>query len=121
MADIPRALLTRGERRAIRGDDDMDSNTRSSHLSRVRQKIPKLEEDVALLREHRPEDAAAIEDAICRDSVEYRLNDMDSRIGEIEHRLRQLERDLSEGDLSEDDPTQGTNVEGDPIPNDEGE
>jgi len=52
---MARAILTDGERAAVRDDPEMDASTKSSHLSRIRGKIPKVEEDARILRRHRPE------------------------------------------------------------------
>jgi hypothetical protein len=50
---MTRALLTDGERTAVRDDSEMDNSTKSSHLSRVRKKMGRMEEDARLLRQHR--------------------------------------------------------------------
>jgi len=65
---MSRALLTNGERDAIRDDPEMDSSTKSSHLSRVRAKVGKLEEDARLLREYRPELYEEVRDAVVEEN-----------------------------------------------------
>jgi hypothetical protein len=50
---MSRALLTEAERAAFQGEGD--DNQLSTYRSRVRQRIPALAEDLALLREHEPE------------------------------------------------------------------
>jgi len=80
---MSRALLTNGERDAIRDDPEMDSSTKSSHLSRVRAKVGKLEEDARLLREYRPELYEEVRDAV----VEEKL---DERIKRLEREVEQL-------------------------------
>lgn len=91
MADSPRALLTAGERAAIRGNEDMDQNTRSSHLSRVRRKMKKMREDVALLREHAPDRARELEEIVCTDGEGNRLDELADRIEDLDERVRALE------------------------------
>ena len=91
MADSPRALLTAGERAAIRGDEDMDQNARSSHLSRVHRKMKKMREDVALLREHAPDRARELEEIVCTDGGDDRLEELANRIEDLDERVRALE------------------------------
>lgn len=87
MSDVPRALLTDGERRALRPDSDMEEGTRSSHLSRIRRKIPKMREDARLLREHSPELSDGLERAVCEEHVDDRLDRMEERLSRVESHL----------------------------------
>lgn len=80
-----RALLTDGEKRAVRDDEDMDDNTKSSHLSRVRRKIPRLKEDAEHLRQHRPEIYERLRSSVCDRDIEARLSDLENRVENIEH------------------------------------
>lgn len=97
MSNLPRALLTSGERDAIRGDEDMDQNTRNSHLSRIRRKMVKMREDAELLRKHHNELSRDLEDAVCRKSIDERLEQMDERIEDLDSRLSRLESDGDDG------------------------
>jgi len=90
----PRALLTDGERDAIRDDTDMTPNTRHSHLSRIRQKIyTRLGDDLDLLRENQSELAADIEAVVCQQDSD--ASDLETRISHLESRVRSLERRLA--------------------------
>jgi hypothetical protein len=80
---MTRALLTDGERTAVEDDPDMDDNTKSSHLTRVRRKTVRMKEDARLLREHRPE----LYDDLRAAVVEQ---DMDERIERLEQEMEVL-------------------------------
>lgn len=84
MSDLPRAFLTPGEREAVDPESDMDSNTRSAHLSRVRRKVEKMKADVEHLREHRPAIAEELEEAVCREELEKRISRLEERLAECE-------------------------------------
>jgi hypothetical protein len=89
---MTRALLTDGERAAVEDDPDMDGNTKSSHLTRVRRKTVRMKEDARLLREHRPE----LYDDLRAAVVEQ---DMDERIQRLEQQVADLQK-------QHDDPTE---------------
>jgi len=50
-----RALLTDREREIISGEADVSDSYRYRVVSRVREKIERLEEDAVILRDHHPE------------------------------------------------------------------
>ena len=80
---MTRALLTDGERAAVRDDPQMDDSTMSSHLSRVRGKMGRMEEDARLLRQHHSD----IYDRLCDAVVEEELSE---RIERLEHEVEEL-------------------------------
>lgn len=94
--EMTRALLTPGERNAIQGDTDMDASTQSSHLSRVRGKVPQLAEDVQLLREHQPEIASQITDAVCEDETTERVERLEEEVKRLEAEVKQLRGQVTE-------------------------
>ena len=86
--NMPRALLTDAERRAVRGDEDMTQNNRSSHLSRVRRRMDDMATDAELLREYRPELYERLHESVCEE-------DIDERVAALERQVRELR---NEGD-----------------------
>lgn len=88
-----RALLTPGEREAVRDSEDMDQNTKSSHISRIKNKIDKMAEDSQDLREHRPELYEELREAVCEDSVENRVADLEDEVQRLDQRVTALESD----------------------------
>lgn len=84
---MARALLTSGERDAIRGDPEMDASTRSSHLSRVRGKLENLEEDARLLRVHKPEMYEQVRDAIVEEEMNERIRRLEQEVEELRERV----------------------------------
>lgn len=92
--EMTRALLTPGERDAIRGDTNMDASTRSSHLSRVRGKIEQLQDDVQLLRKHEPEIAGDVRDAVCEDETAERVERLEGEVQRLETELQDLRGEL---------------------------
>lgn len=78
-----RAFLTDGERDAVRDDPDMDQSTKSTHLSRVRGKIPKLREDAEILRRHRPEIYEQVRDAVVEEEFVNRMERLEREIAEL--------------------------------------
>ncbi|MFP8891857.1 hypothetical protein ACLI4U_19105 (plasmid) [Natrialbaceae archaeon A-CW2] len=85
---MTRALLTDGERDAIRGDTDMDASTRSSHRSRVRGKMERMATDARLLREHDPELYEQLREAVVEEDTEERLARLEE---EVEQLRKQVE------------------------------
>ncbi|MDS0280033.1 hypothetical protein NDI85_19800 [Halomicroarcula sp. S1AR25-4] len=85
--DMTRALLTDGERAAIRGDE-MDDGTRSSHRSRVKRKLEnRMGEDARLLRRHEPELFELLHESVCEKEYDERIAQLEARIDELETRL----------------------------------
>lgn len=83
---MTRALLTDGERDAVR-DADMDPSTKSSHLSRVRAKIPELREDAQLLRRHRPDMYQDVRDAVVEEEIDERIRRLEAEVAELREQL----------------------------------
>jgi len=92
LGEMARALLTSGERDAVRGDPEMDASTRSSHLSRVRGKLENLEDDAQLLRAHQPELYEQVRDAIVEEEIDERIRRLEE---EVEDLREQVEDDQS--------------------------
>lgn len=86
-----RALLTDGERKAVRDSDEMASNTKSSHISRVRGKIERLRDDAELMRKHRPELYHDLQSSICDQGIEERLDDLEAEVSNLHERVYRLE------------------------------
>jgi chaperonin cofactor prefoldin len=85
--EMARALLTDGERRALDPESDMDQNTRSTHLSRVKNKIDLLAEDARLLREHRPELYERAHEAVCEEEIDERVERLEEQVEELQKQL----------------------------------
>ena len=93
----PRALLTDGEREAIRGEtDDMTKGTRDSHFSRLRSKIEQMEQDVRDLREHQPEYYESLREVVCEPGTDERLTVLENEVPTIQNRLDDLETAVRE-------------------------
>ncbi len=87
---MARALLTDGERKALT-DEDMDDNTRSTHLSRIKNKLDRLSEDARLLRENRPE--------IYDDAREaFVAEEIDERVDRLEREVERLQEKYDDGE-----------------------
>lgn len=84
---MTRALLTDGERDAIRNDPDMDASTRSSHLSRVRGKLDRLREDAELLRRHRPDLYDEVRNAVVEEELNERIERLEQEVDELRTQL----------------------------------
>lgn len=84
---MTRAFLTDGERDAVRDDAEMDASTKSSHLSRIRGKLGKLEEDAKLLREHRPELYEEVRDAVMEEELVERVENLEQEVEELRERV----------------------------------
>lgn len=84
---MTRALLTDGERDAIRDDPDMDASTRSSHLSRVRGKLDRLREDAELLRRHRPDLYDEVRNAVVEEELNERIERLEQEVDELRTQL----------------------------------
>lgn len=91
---MARALLTDGERDALDPESDMDQNTRSTHLSRVKKKLDLLAEDARLLRKHRPDLYQRAHEAMCEEEI-------DERVARLEEQVEALQQQLEEQDDAE--------------------
>lgn len=105
-----RALLTDGEKRAVRDDEDMDDNTKSSHLSRVRRKIPRLYEDAEELRKHRPEIYENMRASICERGLEERIDSLEERVETLENQLDNGQYPNDPNDNNIDNATDSTGM-----------
>lgn len=84
---MARALLTDGERSAVRDDAEMDGSTKSSHLSRVRGKMDRLEEDARILRQHRPELYERMRDAVVEEELDERIARLERELDELREQV----------------------------------
>lgn len=83
-----RALLTDGERAALRGDESVDAATRHTHRSNVKKKFEnRLQEDVEILREHDPELFDLLQASVCDDSLEDRVTTLERELEGIKAQL----------------------------------
>lgn len=80
---VPRALLTDGERSAVRDDTEMSASTRSSHLSRVRGKMGKLAEDADILRQHQPELYEQMREIVLEEELTERVSRLERELDEL--------------------------------------
>lgn len=87
--EMPRALLTDAETRAVKGDPEMSDSNIRTHLSNIRQKIDDLEEDFELIREHRPDLYDMAHDAVCIDPRDRQIEELERRLSELEEELRE--------------------------------
>lgn len=62
-----RALMTSTDREYIAGGEDVAENKRYQAVSRVRDRIDELSEDVEVLEEHHPELLEEVRDVVCED------------------------------------------------------
>jgi len=84
---MTRALLTDGERAAVRDDQGIDDSTKSSHLSRVRGKMDRMEEDARLLRRHRPELYKQLRDAVVEEELDERIKRLEREVEDLREQL----------------------------------
>jgi len=80
---MTRALLTDGERAAVRDDPEMDDSTKSSHLSRVRGKMERMEEDARLLCRHRSEIYEELRDSVVGEELSERIERLEREVEEL--------------------------------------
>lgn len=85
--EMARALLTDGERRALDPESDMDQNTRTTHLSRVKNKMELLQEDARLLREHRPDLYEAMHESVCEEEIDERVERLEDQVENLQEQL----------------------------------
>jgi hypothetical protein len=85
----PRALLTEAERRALSGGE-MDSNNRSTHIARVRQKIDRLGEDAQLLEETHPELYRKAQECF-RPPLQERISQLETEVEDIKEQFNNRE------------------------------
>lgn len=90
-----RALLTDGEWQAVQDDGEMDQNTKSSHISRVKHKIDKMADDSDHLRTHRPGLYERLYEAVCEEDVETRIELLETEVRELNQRVAELESERS--------------------------
>lgn len=88
---MARALLTDGERAAVRGDEEMSASTRSSHLSRVRGKLSELETDAQLLRENDPDLYEQVRDAVVEEELTARIERLEAEVEELREEVAENE------------------------------
>lgn len=99
----PRALLTDGERKAVRGEnDDMTKGTRDSHFSRLRNKIEQMEQDARDLREYQPDYYDRLYQAVCKRSNDERITALENEVPTLQTRLNDLETAVAELQAKED-------------------
>lgn len=85
--DMTRALLTDGERAAIRGDE-MSEGTRSSHRSRVKSKLQdRMAEDARLLRRHAPDLYELLHESVCEKEYDERIRELEQEVEDLKSRL----------------------------------
>lgn len=85
---MARALLTDGERQALT-DEDMDDNTRSTHISRIKNKLDLLGEDAQILRENAPELYEQAREEFCEEELDERVQRLEEEFEEF--RAQQLD------------------------------
>lgn len=86
-----RALLTDREREILRGDADDVENLaqyQSKIRTRLKSRLDRFDEDLALLEDVEPEIAANIHDRVCGEE--------DSRLARLEREVAELRRKLDE-------------------------
>jgi len=83
---MARALLTDGERQALT-DEDMDDNTRSTHLSRIKNKLDLLGEDARILRENAPEIYEQAREEFCEEELDERVQRLEEEVEELRGQL----------------------------------
>jgi len=84
---MSRALLTDGEKKAVRGEEGINEGSRSTQLSRVRRKIEKMNEDAQLLREHQPEMYDDLREAVLGEDIERRFERLEAKIENLEEQV----------------------------------
>lgn len=88
---MSRALLTDGEKKAVRGDEGINEGSQTTQLSRVRRKIEKMQEDAQLLREHQPEMYDDLREAVVGEELEDRMERLENEVEELREEVRDSE------------------------------
>ncbi|WP_152422531.1 hypothetical protein [Natrinema pallidum] len=83
--------MTDGERDAVRGVDEMNSGTESTHLSRIRSKEDRLREDARILRENRPELYETLREAFVEEEYDERVDRLEREFSELRERLEETD------------------------------
>jgi hypothetical protein len=83
---MARALLTDGEREALT-NDEMDQNSRSTHISRIKKKLSLLGEDARILREHAPDLYGQAREEFCEEELDERVQRLEQEIEELRAEL----------------------------------
>ncbi|USZ73765.1 hypothetical protein [Natronosalvus halobius] len=65
----------------------MDASVRSSHRSRVRGKMDRMETDARLLREHDPELYDQLREAVVEEDTEERLARLEEEVEDLREQL----------------------------------
>lgn len=85
---MTRALLTDGERAALRGDETVDHSTRSSHRSRVKKKLnDRMDEDARILREYAPDLYDRLHESVCEEQMVERVERLEQEVEELRAEL----------------------------------
>lgn len=79
---MARALLTEGERDALT-DEEMDSNTRSTHMNRIKNKLGALGEDARILRENAPEIYEEAREEFCEAELDERIERLEDEVQDL--------------------------------------
>lgn len=95
---MTRALLTDGERAAVWNDSEMDNSTKSSHLSRIRGKMDRMEEDARLLRRHRPELYKQLRDVVVEEELSERIERLEREVEELREVIGNDSQDSEKSD-----------------------
>lgn len=80
---MARAFLTDAERRAVKGDEEMDQNNRSTHFANIRGRMEAMGEDARLLREHRPDLYEQLHEAVCEEEIDERIQRLENQVEEL--------------------------------------
>lgn len=80
---MPRAFLTESERRAVRGDEDMNPNSRSTYIARIRNRFEAMEEDARILRENRPDLYEQLHEVVCEEDIDERIARLEKQMAEL--------------------------------------
>lgn len=91
ITSMPRALLTDRERDVITNPESVPKGSRSTLLSRIEAKMEVMAEDARLLREHNPELANELHQAVCKREFDERVNELEAEIQEIKRRLDEFD------------------------------
>lgn len=83
---MARALLTDGERQALT-DEEMDDNTRSTHISRIKNKLDLLGEDARILRENAPELYEQAREEFCEEELDERVQRLEEEVEDLRAQL----------------------------------
>lgn len=87
---MARALLTDGEREALT-NDEMDQNTRSTHISRIKNKLDLLGEDARILRENAPDLYEEAREEFCEEELDERIKRLEDEVEELRSQLSEDE------------------------------